>query len=152
MGPEIIVKACTKVHHRLSNGDLRLLVIGSNRSLHAAREALGSDLPIPAVFETDNDWPALACLQAGPEGEVIDEPALAAALRAGTIAGAGLDTFAPEPPAADNPLWQIDNVIVSPHVGGVTEEARHEVSLQTVRNVLTLLNAEPVAARYLVHA
>jgi len=37
-------------------------------------------------------------------------------------------------------------------VGGVTEEARREVSLQTVRNVLMLLNAEPVAARYLVHA
>ncbi|MFO1118836.1 MAG: hydroxyacid dehydrogenase [Rhodospirillales bacterium] len=85
-------------------------------------------------------------------GEIIDEPALAEALTKRKIAGAGLDTFSPEPPAADNPLWQLDNVIVSPHVGGVTEEARREVSLQTVRNVLTMLNAEPVAARYLVHA
>ncbi|PKU24816.1 hydroxyacid dehydrogenase [Telmatospirillum siberiense] len=83
-------------------------------------------------------------------GEVVDEPALVKALEAGTIAGAGLDSFAPEPPAADNPLWNLPNVIVSPHIGGVTEEARREVSLQTVRNVLALLRNEEVHPRYFV--
>jgi D-3-phosphoglycerate dehydrogenase len=85
-------------------------------------------------------------------GEVVDEAALVKALEAGRIAGAGLDTFAPEPPAVDNPLWELPNVIVSPHVGGVTEEARREVSLQTVRNVLALLNSEEVHPRYFVRA
>jgi D-3-phosphoglycerate dehydrogenase / 2-oxoglutarate reductase len=85
-------------------------------------------------------------------GEVVDEPALVKALESGTIAGAGLDSFASEPPEADNPLWKLPNVIVSPHVAGVTEEARREVSLQTVRNVLALLRNEDVHPRYFVRA
>ncbi len=85
-------------------------------------------------------------------GEVVDEPALVEALRAGKIAGAGLDSFAPEPPMANNPLWTLANVIVTPHVGGVTEEARREVSLMTVRNVLGLLAGREVDARYFARA
>jgi D-3-phosphoglycerate dehydrogenase / 2-oxoglutarate reductase len=85
-------------------------------------------------------------------GEVVNEPALVKALESGTIAGAGLDSFASEPPAADNPLWKLPNVIVSPHVAGVTEEARREVSLQTVRNVLAFLRNEDVHPRYFVRA
>ncbi|MFO1116547.1 MAG: NAD(P)-dependent oxidoreductase [Beijerinckiaceae bacterium] len=83
-------------------------------------------------------------------GEVVDEPALVAALKEGRIAGAGLDSFSPEPPTADNPLWSLPNVLVTPHVGGVTEEARREVSLMTVRNVLTFLRGERVHSRYFV--
>lgn len=83
-------------------------------------------------------------------GEVVDEPALVKALESGAIAGAGLDSFAPEPPAADNPLWKLPNVIVSPHIAGVTEEARRDVSLQTVRNVLAFLRNEGVHPRYFV--
>ncbi|MGU3493356.1 hydroxyacid dehydrogenase [Xanthobacteraceae bacterium A53D] len=83
-------------------------------------------------------------------GEVIDEPALTEALKAGTIAGAGLDTFSPEPPAADNPLWQLDNVVVSPHIGGVTEEARREVSLMACGNTIAFLKGETVPARFFV--
>lgn len=83
-------------------------------------------------------------------GEVIDEPALCRALQIGTIAGAGLDTFSPEPPAPDNPLWQLDNVVLSPHIGGVTEEARREVSLITCANVISLLKGETVEPRFFV--
>lgn len=85
-------------------------------------------------------------------GEVVDEAALVEALKAGTIAGAGLDTFSPEPPAADNPLWQLDNVILSPHIGGVTEEARGEVSLITCANVIAFLKGESVHPRFFVRA
>ncbi|TBL76655.1 D-2-hydroxyacid dehydrogenase [Paenibacillus thalictri] len=48
-------------------------------------------------------------------GAVIDEQALLAALRSGTIAGAGLDTFATEPLTADSPLWDAPNTLVTPH-------------------------------------
>lgn len=51
-------------------------------------------------------------------GPVVDEDALAGALRAGVIAGAGLDVFAVEPLPADSPLWGLENVIMTPHVGG----------------------------------
>jgi phosphoglycerate dehydrogenase-like enzyme len=51
-------------------------------------------------------------------GSVINEADLIRALRKGWIAGAGLDVFETEPLAPDNPLWQMENVIISPHIGG----------------------------------
>ncbi|MFQ5857734.1 MAG: D-2-hydroxyacid dehydrogenase [Anaerolineae bacterium] len=53
-------------------------------------------------------------------GPVIDEQALVRALQEGWIAGAGLDVFEKEPLPADSPLWEMDNVILSPHVSGFT--------------------------------
>jgi len=57
-------------------------------------------------------------------GFIHDENALAEALRANAIAGAGLDVWAKEPPPPDHPLLQFDNVLASPHTAGVTHEAR----------------------------
>jgi D-2-hydroxyacid dehydrogenase (NADP+) len=54
-------------------------------------------------------------------GSVVDEPALIAALRERRIAGAGLDVFATEPLPASSPLWALDNVIVTPHIGGLSD-------------------------------
>lgn len=51
-------------------------------------------------------------------GDVVDQAALVAALRDGTIAGAGLDVATPEPLPADDPLWELPNVILTPHVSG----------------------------------
>ncbi len=57
-------------------------------------------------------------------GPVIDEAALTTALASNTIAGAGLDVFDKEPPPADNPLFKLDNVILTPHLAGPTYENR----------------------------
>ena len=56
-------------------------------------------------------------------GSIIDEPALVAALQAGTIKGAGLDVFADEPNIPE-PLFAMDNVVLLPHVGSATRETR----------------------------
>lgn len=55
-------------------------------------------------------------------GPVVDEPALIAALQAGEIGGAALDVLLQEPPAADNPLFDMENVLLTPHVAGVTRD------------------------------
>ena len=57
-------------------------------------------------------------------GPVVDEAALTTALQNNTIAGAGLDVFDQEPPPADNPLFKLDNVILTPHLAGPTFENR----------------------------
>lgn len=51
-------------------------------------------------------------------GPIVDEPALIEALRSGAIAGAGLDVFETEPLPPESPLWQMENVVVSPHMSG----------------------------------
>ena len=78
IGPEIIVKAAARLSDRLRSGALRLLVIGSNDALEQARAAFAPGLAIPAVTEADAQWPVLAALQAGPEGEPIRPGVLSA--------------------------------------------------------------------------
>ena len=60
-------------------------------------------------------------------GNVVDEGALIEALRAHRIAGAGLDVFAQEPLPVTNPLWELDNVIITPHIGGMSDVYAEQV-------------------------
>ena len=78
IGPEIIVKACRALAPRIAAGALRLLVIGSGRALEQARAAFAPEVDIPEVAAEAADWPALAFLQAGPEGAPIEPGVLSA--------------------------------------------------------------------------
>jgi len=72
-------------------------------------------------------------------GPVVDERALIRALREKWIAGAGLDVFEEEPLPADSPLWEMDNVIISPHVAGFTlryDERAVEIFTENLRRYL----------------
>jgi D-3-phosphoglycerate dehydrogenase len=72
-------------------------------------------------------------------GGVVNEEDLYQALRNGQLAGAGLDVFVEEPPRATNPLVQLENVIATPHVGAVTEEAMQRMATMVAEEVLAAL-------------
>ena len=100
---------------------------------------------------------ALARMPAGSyvintaRGGLIDEAALVAAIQSGHIAGAGLDAFAVEPPAADHPFFNVPEIVMTPHIGGVTREAGARVGVDAVRGIFQVLNGLPVAPERIIN-
>ncbi|MGZ3587238.1 MAG: phosphoglycerate dehydrogenase [Candidatus Limnocylindrales bacterium] len=98
--------------------------------------------------------PELAALPRGAivlnvaRGGIVDEAALAEALRSGHLAGAGLDVFEHEPPL-DSPLLEAPNAVLTPHLGASTAEAQERVAIEAAQQVLDVLAGRP--ARYAVN-
>lgn len=84
-----------------------------------------------------------ACLINVARGGLVDERALYRALRDGRLAGAALDTFEVEPLAADSPLRQLDNVILTPHSVGVTREFANGIVPAAIENIERVMRGEP---------
>ncbi|MFI7128495.1 phosphoglycerate dehydrogenase [Nonomuraea sp. NPDC050153] len=74
-------------------------------------------------------------------GGIIDEGALYAAIKEGRVAGAGLDVFAKEP-CTDSPLFELDQVVITPHLGASTHEAQEKAGTQVARSVKLALAGE----------
>lgn len=93
---------------------------------------------------------ALALLPSGAflvnvaRGEIVDQTAMLHALQSGHLAGAFLDVFEPEPLATDSPLWQLPNVMVSPHTAGHFAEHAQRVHQLFVHNLKCYLRGEPL--------
>jgi D-3-phosphoglycerate dehydrogenase len=77
-------------------------------------------------------------------GGLINEDDLVWALRQGVIAGAGIDVFAVEPPRSDNPLFHMDNVVVSSHVGGCVLDNVANVTTHAFSNMIKIIANEPL--------
>lgn len=80
-------------------------------------------------------------------GALVDETALASALAEGRLGGAVLDVREPEPPGGDDPLARSPNVILTPHVAGVTVESNARASHHVVDEVLRVLRGERARTR-----
>jgi D-3-phosphoglycerate dehydrogenase / 2-oxoglutarate reductase len=83
-----------------------------------------------------------AVLVNASRGGVVDEAALVDVLRSGRLSGAATDVFDAEPPRADNPLFQMPNVVVTPHIAGLTVDATIKLSTAVAENVLAALRGE----------
>ena len=77
-------------------------------------------------------------------GKIVDQPALIEALQTGTIAGAGLDVTNPEPLPTDSPLWEMDNVIITPHNAGQSPKAPRRVFELFCENLKRFVAGEPL--------
>lgn len=78
-------------------------------------------------------------------GGIIDQPALIEALQSGQIGAAGLDVTSPEPLPADDPLWQVPNVLIAPHFGGSGSAASIARLARGVADNLTrLMTGQPL--------
>src|SRR5690606_40548053 len=74
-------------------------------------------------------------------GGVIDEEALAEAIRVGHVGGAAIDVFAEEP-TTESPLFELPNVVVTPHLGASTREAHDKAGITTAEQVVAPLDGE----------
>lgn len=77
-------------------------------------------------------------------GGLIDEAALAAALREGRVAGAGLDVFEKEPLPPDSPLWEMENVLITPHNAGSSPRSHERTMELFCENLRRYLAREPL--------
>ncbi|UGS36168.1 C-terminal binding protein [Capillimicrobium parvum] len=132
------------VHTRSGGVPLaRLLAESDHVSLH-----------VPATAETDRlvDREFLAAMKPTAHlincarGAVVDHDALAGALRDGTIAGAGLDVFAPEPLPTGHPLLELPNVVATPHTAFYSEESIADLARLAAQNVADVLAGRPPAS------
>ncbi len=122
----------------------------SIEGLLADADIISLHCPLTEATRNLIDARAIALMRPGAiiintaRGGLIDEAALAAALDAGHLAGAGLDTLAEEPPARSNPLLARNDVLLTPHIGGNTDAALDATARSAVENLLALLGGTPI--------
>ncbi len=116
-----------------------LLVNADVVSLHAS--VAGSTEPLVGATELAT-MKSTAFLLNTSRGSLVDEVALAEALKERRLAGAGLDVFSAEPPG-DSPLLALDNLVLTPHIAGRTVEGLRRMGEMTVENCLLALRGEP---------
>jgi phosphoglycerate dehydrogenase-like enzyme len=109
---------------------IHLVLSERTRGLFGAAE-LAQMKPIAALINTSR-------------GPIVDEAAMIAALRDGTIAAAGLDVFDQEPLPAGHPLTELPNVVLLPHLGYVSEPAFRHMYGQVVQNIAAFRDGSPI--------
>ena len=118
--------------------------------IEMAREVDVISLHVPSTMATHHlvNTEVLEALGSGgflinaSRGAVVDEAALVRALKDNKIAGAGLDVYDPEPPEDDNPLFAMDNVVLTPHLASFTDQGRRRMGMMVAEDVLRVLRGE----------
>ncbi len=128
-----VIYAGSELNSRLGTADFVVVMCPSTPE---SRGMFGA-----AQFEAMKDSARLINMA---RGEILDEAALLEALRDGKIAGAALDVFTEEPLSEDSPFWDMDNVIVSPHMSGDFYEHGDVVAAAFLENLKRYRSGEPM--------
>ena len=121
---------------------------GTEREVLETSDVISLHVPLTEETRGMIDAKVIAAMKPGAvlinaaRGGVVDEAALCEALRSGHLGGAAIDTFADEPLGAEHPFAGVPNLILTPHVAGVTREANARVSEMTARKVAAHLGLE----------
>ena len=155
------------VAHRLAGFDVTIIYhdirradMATQRSLHATpvtfdellerSDVLSLHVPLTGVTRGIIGAEAIARMKTGAvlinaaRGEVVDEAALYDALVSGKLRGAGLDVFAKEPADPNNPLFRLDQVVVTPHTAGSAIDLVADIARHAFTNMQSVLNGEPL--------
>jgi phosphoglycerate dehydrogenase-like enzyme len=116
-----------------------LLATADIVALHAAASMVAGCLIGAAELQT---MKPTAILLNTARGQLVDEAALADALREGRLGGAGIDAFVAEPPLG-SPLLELENVVLTPHIGGRTVDGLRRMGEMTIENCVRPLRGEP---------
>jgi glyoxylate reductase len=138
---------------RASGFEMDVVMVDLGDDLHSALERADFvSIHTPLTPETHHliDADALARMKRTAilvntaRGPIVDQDALADALREGRLAGAGLDVTDPEPLAPDHPLYDTPNLLIVPHIGSATTTARAAMADRAVDNLLAALDGKPM--------
>jgi phosphoglycerate dehydrogenase-like enzyme len=125
------VRAVDDLHELLAQSDVVTLHIPHLEATHHLIDANAFKAMRPSAF-----------LINAARGGVVDEQALILALADGHLAGAAIDVFEAEPPAADNPLFELPNVMVTPHIAGTSAEGLERLSVGVADGILRALRGQ----------
>jgi D-3-phosphoglycerate dehydrogenase len=129
-------------------GDWGAVYVGDLKALAGGVDVLSIHTPLTEETHRLIDRGVIRAMKPGAilvnasRGPVVDEEALVEALEDGHLGGAGLDVYDPQPPAADNPLLGMEQVVLTPHVASFTREGRRRMGLTVVEDVLRALRGE----------
>jgi glyoxylate reductase len=141
------------VAKRASGFEMDVVMVDLGDDLHSALERADFvSIHTPLTPETHHLIDADALARVKPtailvntaRGPIVDQDALADALRDGRLAGAGLDVTDPEPLPPDHPLYDTPNLLIVPHIGSATTTARAAMADRAVDNLLAALDGKPM--------
>ena len=141
------------VAERATAFGMRVTAASRDDDLHAAlagADVVSLHAPLTPATRHLIDAPALAAMRRGAilvntaRGGLVDQVALAEALRDGRLGAAALDVTDPEPLPADDPLLRAPNLLVVPHIGSATTRARERMAQLAVDNLLAALDGRPM--------
>lgn len=127
------VAGIDELHHALAQADVVMVTAPYTPETHHLLDA--------QAFDTVKRGAYLIVVS---RGGIVDEPALVDALKNGKIAGAGLDVLEKEPLPADSPLWELPNVIITPHLAGSSDQKERRCVEILIENLIRYEKGEPL--------